>query len=215
MVRHVIWDWNGTLLDDVLPTMDTVNSMLQARGLPLMDLPFYKAVVRFPVVDYYRLLGFDLQGEGFPAMVEEFTAKYEARWRSGAVQPRTHAALAHLAAQGVENSVLTASHLEAARAQMVYFNIESCFTRVTGVDNFAAYGKAQLAQRHMQACGLAGADAVLIGDSPHDAETAQAAGCRCILVSSGHFSAQRLALCGVPVAADPLAAAQLACSENF
>ncbi|MDD3244000.1 MAG: HAD family hydrolase [Eubacteriales bacterium] len=210
-VRHVIWDWNGTLLDDVKPTMDSVNQMLVRRGLPPMDFPFYQAVVRFPVVEYYRMLGFDLAEEGFSSMVEDFTATYEAAWRGSTVRPETFAALDLLEARGVVSSVLTASHLGAALEQMEYFGLNGRFARVTGVDNFNGHGKTQLARAHMDACGLSGEETVLIGDSPHDLETARAAGCDCILLSCGHFSALRLALCGVAVAPDALDAARLIC----
>ena len=32
--QHVIWDWNGTLLDDVGHAVATMNTLLAPRGLP-------------------------------------------------------------------------------------------------------------------------------------------------------------------------------------
>ncbi|MDD4796643.1 MAG: HAD family hydrolase [Eubacteriales bacterium] len=199
-IRHIIWDFNGTLLDDGRVTMDVVNAMLHRRSLPPMDYPFYRAVVMFPVMEYYRRLGFDLQGEGFDGMVEEFVAGYEAVWRQAQVLPDVYRALEELQGLGLQTSVLTASHLDAAREQLDYFDLSKYFDVVTGTDSFAGHGKTQLAAEHMRRCGLTGGETVLIGDSPHDLETAQEAGCGCILLSCGHFSRIRLQQYGVPVA---------------
>ena len=32
--RHLIWDWNGTLLDDLDLSVDVMNTLLARRGLP-------------------------------------------------------------------------------------------------------------------------------------------------------------------------------------
>ena len=47
--RHVIWDWNGTLVDDVAATLAAVNRMLSARGMPALDIVRYREVFDFPV----------------------------------------------------------------------------------------------------------------------------------------------------------------------
>lgn len=208
-IRHIIWDFNGTLLDDTQVTMDVVNSMLRRRVLPPMDFPFYQAVVMFPVAEYYRRLGFDMQGEGFDSMVTEFSAGYEAVWRKATVRPEVYQALDEIQRLRLETSVLTASNRDAALEQMEYFDLAQHFDTVTGVDNFAGHGKAQLARAHMRRCGLTGAETVLIGDSPHDLETAREARCGCVLLSCGHFSRVRLEQYGVPVADTALEAVRL------
>ena len=51
-VRHIIWDWNGTLLDDVDAALNAINRMLQARGLPTLGLTRYRDIFGFPVRDF-------------------------------------------------------------------------------------------------------------------------------------------------------------------
>ena len=60
----VIWDFNGTILDDVAAGIASVNKMLSDRGLPtIKDEEHYRKIFRFPIIEYYRALGFDFIGE--------------------------------------------------------------------------------------------------------------------------------------------------------
>ena len=56
----VIWDFNGTILDDVAAGIASVNKMLSDRSLPtIKDKEHYRKIFRFPIIEYYRSLGFD------------------------------------------------------------------------------------------------------------------------------------------------------------
>ena len=74
---HVIWDFNGTVLDDVRACINSMNALLAARGLPLLTEERYKKVFGFPVEEYYGRLGLDLAAEDFktvlaPEWVEQY-----------------------------------------------------------------------------------------------------------------------------------------------
>ncbi|HEX9978007.1 MAG TPA: HAD hydrolase-like protein, partial [Acidimicrobiia bacterium] len=75
-MRHVIWDWNGTLLDDVRECVAVVNFLLAARHLPPLTLEKYRDCVDFPVVNFYRQLGFIFEGETFEQVAHEYIAGY-------------------------------------------------------------------------------------------------------------------------------------------
>ncbi len=62
---HVIWDWNGTLLDDVHLTIEIMGGMLGRRGLPPFDMQRYHAVFGFPVRDFFLRVGLELVREAF------------------------------------------------------------------------------------------------------------------------------------------------------
>ncbi len=44
--KYVIWDWNGTLLDDVGAALASVNDMLALRGKEPIDLVRYRECIR-------------------------------------------------------------------------------------------------------------------------------------------------------------------------
>ena len=61
--QHIIWDWNGTLLNDAWLFVDIMNGVLSNRKLPLITVDDYRKLFCFPVKDYYKKLGFDLENE--------------------------------------------------------------------------------------------------------------------------------------------------------
>ena len=70
--QYVIWDFNGTLLDDVKLCFDLLNKMLSKRGFETVTIEKYKEIFRFPVKEYYRLAGFDFEREPFEVTAVEF-----------------------------------------------------------------------------------------------------------------------------------------------
>ena len=75
----IIWDWNGTLLDDTRMAVRTMNQMLKQRGLPALTVDHYKSVFTFPVKDYYQKIGFDFQAEPFEVPALEFIDLYNSQ----------------------------------------------------------------------------------------------------------------------------------------
>ena len=68
-MKHIIWDWNGTLLDDLDVSMDALNSILTKEQLPLvLDKDEYRKYFQFPVIEYYKKVGFDFAKTPFPIL---------------------------------------------------------------------------------------------------------------------------------------------------
>ena len=72
----IIWDWNGTLLDDLQMTMLCINELLEEYDLPSLTIPRYRQIFRFPVKDYYELAGFDFAQESFEVLAQKFISNY-------------------------------------------------------------------------------------------------------------------------------------------
>ena len=54
---HAVWDFNGTILDDVEAGILAVNRLLSERGLPTISgREDYYRVFRFPIRSYYEAL---------------------------------------------------------------------------------------------------------------------------------------------------------------
>ena len=63
--KHIIWDWNGTLLNDTWLCVEGINKSLEKRSLQTITEEIYRKVFSFPVEDYYKRLGFDFKKEPF------------------------------------------------------------------------------------------------------------------------------------------------------
>jgi len=206
--RHVIWDWNGTLLDDAWLCMEILNGMLARRGLPQTDLARYRETFSFPVVNVYRAMGFDMSGDAFEKMSVEYIDEYQARRGECALQPGAVEALAALREAGLSQSILSAYRQDMLESVVAERGLGGYFDHLAGNTNIFAASKADYGKTLLKKIGLKKEEVLLVGDTAHDFEVARELGVNCILVSCGHYSAGRLRSLGVPVFADLFQAAR-------
>jgi phosphoglycolate phosphatase len=197
--RHLIWDWNGTLLDDLDLCIEVMNTLLRPRALPLLDRPRYQAAFDFPVRDYYARLGFDFEREAFETVGAEFIAAYERRRFECSLHPGARELLAAVQARGASQSVLSAYNRDLLREFVAHFALTPFFLRLNGPADIYAHGKLELGRDWIRELGLPPAEVLMIGDTLHDVATARAMGVDCILVAAGHHAPARLRDAGVPV----------------
>ena len=198
LLQHIIWDWNGTLLDDTQAGVNAVNAMLAARGLPTIDVTVYRDVFGFPVKDFYRAIGFKLEGEDWDAMAREFHARFLAD-TSIRLHAHTTQILTCLRQNGIRHSVLSASEQSILDRMVSAYHIAHFFDGIFGVDNLYGQSKLALGQVLLRRLGLQTENVLMIGDSLHDHEVAEALGVPCLLIAQGHQSYARLARSGCPV----------------
>ncbi len=199
---HLIWDFNGTLLDDVRLGIDCVNPMLAARGLPtISDADAYREVFGFPIEDYYRRLGFDFEREPYETVLApEWVALYLAGEPSCPLMPGARTVIDAVAARGIPQLILSASQSEQLAGQLARLGISEFFEEVLALDNIHARSKTHLAIAWQEA--HPNARPLFVGDTEHDAAVAAAIGADCLLYSQGHRPRHHLLACGVPVIDD-------------
>lgn len=195
---HVIWDWNGTLLDDVDWCIRSVNIMLARRGLPtIADIGEYHNVFGFPVIDYYHRIGFDFDKESFDEVAKEFISLYHSDNTYFCLFPEAEDILRHIAGMGMRQIILSASETENLHSQTELLGVAGYFDTILGISDIYAGSKIDIGRAYMARAEIG--NAVLIGDTVHDCEVAKALGIDCILVASGHQSRPTLMSCGVPI----------------
>ncbi len=190
--RHIVWDWNGTLLDDVDYSIAVMNGLLARRGLPLLDRARYHELFDFPVRDYYYRLGFDATRDSFEQLSVEFISAYdEHRWgcRLHRGVPEILAAVSRL---GATQSILSAYRHETLHEIVGHFGLTPHFIRLTGLDNIFAHSKAELGRAWIAELGLPPTEVLMVGDTLHDLDVAREMGVDCVLVAAGHHPAARL-----------------------
>lgn len=200
--RHVVWDWNGTLLDDLWLCMEALDMLLAREGRAPIDAGTYRRIFSFPVIDVYRALGFDTSRASFEAMSRDFMAHYESKRLECTLQKGARRFIHAVRALGVTQSVLSAYRHDYLTSIIAEHDLEKYFVRLSGNDDIFANDKSYRAPAHLKKLGVP-ADAVLyVGDTLHDVETARAMGVQCVLIDHGeraHQSRERLLASGVPV----------------
>ena len=201
-MKHILWDWNGTLLDDAKACVASLNVMLKRRDLPRITVAGYQRTFGFPVREFYVHLGFDVGDALWDGIAREYHALYREFSRTSPLRPGAVKLLAELKARGIAQSVLSACELSLLEAMMRERNILETFDHVCGLPNLYAQSKVHLGRKALLAAGTLPSETLVVGDTTHDFEVAQELGCRCILLAGGHQSAPRLAACGCPVMKD-------------
>ena len=197
----IIWDFNGTLLDDIRAGIDAVNDMLSRRGLATIDsVERYRELFCFPIIEYYAKLGFDFEKEDYDTVLApEWVALYLAGEADCPLMEGERQTVETLHRRGVPQIVLSATKLEQLTAQLNRLGLTAYFEEIIGLDNIHARSKKEQAlewkRRHLQANPL------FVGDTEHDAEVAEAVEADCLLYTGGHQPVDKLAARGNPLIA--------------
>lgn len=194
--RHIIWDWNGTLLDDAWLCIDIMNGMLNRRGMPPLSADRYREIFDFPVIDYYRRVGFDFTREPFEGISTEFITEYNRRKFECRLRAHGREVLSHFSRTGLGQSILSASQHASLERIVNHHDIRHFFTGISGLDDHHAAGKTANARAMIRALPLPPAAVLLIGDTVHDVAVAAEIGVDCLLIPGGHQDTLRLAASG-------------------
>ena len=190
--KHIIFDWNGTLIDDAFVFVDILNILLKERDLSQINTRAYRDLFCFPIKAFYEKIGLDVSRQSFLQLKETFIVEYNKRRYNGNLFPGVYNILQKLISNGISLSMLSASHQNTLEDLTKYYSIDQYFNIISGVDNYIADGKIVNGHSLIKSLNLNNEDIVLIGDTDHDYEVANNLNIDCVLVSHGHQSSNRL-----------------------
>jgi len=190
--KVIVWDWNGTLLDDVDYCVNCINVLLKKRGLTTVNSATYKEIFTFPVIEYYKAVGFDLDTEGFEKPAMEFINLYYGNFSRTKLFPCVPQVLASFKKKGYQQVVLSAMEHESLSKTLADKGILSLFDEVTGVGDHYGSSKEETGKRLLKNLKVSPDEVIIIGDTLHDKTVADLLGVDLILVATGHNSKKRL-----------------------
>ena len=192
MYKTIIWDWNGTLLNDLDLSVDSVNVLLKERNLPTLTVEKYKDIFGFPVIDYYVKAGFDFEKEPFEIPAKQYVKLYAAGASELKLFPDVIETLQFFKENGYKQIVLSAMKDDNLKLMIDYARITHFFDGIFGIKDNYAREKISLGKQVVEKLNINPAECLMIGDSLHDAEVAEQCGFDCILYCGGHVSKHRL-----------------------
>ena len=199
LYKHIIWDWNGTILNDVELCVDLINWLLYSRELPTVDISKYREVFTIPVKNYYEKLGFDFQKESFEKLGRIWMDEYERRKFECNLFDGVDNLLSKINKFGIGQSILSAYSQHTLDELVKHYGLRNYFMHVVGLDNIYAASKLHLGKELMNRLGNGRGETLLIGDTVHDFEVATEIGADCVLIANGHQCKDVLLKCGVMV----------------
>lgn len=198
MSKHLVWDWNGTLLDDFDAVVSSSNVAFSAAGGNPIDADTHRRRFRRPVVEFYgEMVGRRIASEEFAELDRLFHRHYDSLLPGCRLTADAHMAMdAWRGSQSLLSMWFHSGLVPLVEAR----GLTSRFDRVDGLrDAVGGGGKHRHLEDHLAALNVKAADCVLIGDSVDDADAAHAAGAECVLYTGGFTDADRLREVGVPV----------------
>lgn len=190
MYSNVIWDFNGTIIDDVDIGLNALNTLLTKYGYKeIHDKDYYRSIFGFPIKDYYSRAGFDFSVIDYETLAPMWVSEYLAHETEAPIIVGVLDAMARLKAAGVRQYLVSATEINMLRSQLEYRGLLNMFDGIFGLDNIHASSKRDVAYDVVKS--LEG-ESVMLGDTTHDAECAVFAGADVILVAAGHQSFEKL-----------------------
>ncbi len=197
--KHIIWDWNGTILDDVELCVDVGNNLFKRKNIPTMTVEKYKSIFTIPVKNYYVAAGFDFSKESFEKIGKEWMDEYEARKYECSLHENVENLMRKIKESGIQQSILSAYKLSNLTEMTKFFNLEKYLTNIVGLDNIYAASKLELGLNLIKKINVKPSEILMIGDTVHDYEVAKTMGIDCVLFSGGHQNIKKLLSCNVPI----------------
>lgn len=201
--KYILWDWNGTILDDVTINYEIINTLLEKRGFsPMQSIELYKELFDFPVINFYSEIGFDFEQESFQSIAREYSFLYDERFFEAEPFCDVENTLRQFKEKGIDQLIVSASQHNLLQNQVCFHSLEHYFSDILGTRDIYAHSKVDIAINWMQEKGISPNEVLFVGDTTHDFEVAKNIGCDCVLIARGHNSESRLSALGVPVLKD-------------
>ncbi|MBQ9742842.1 MAG: HAD family hydrolase [Ruminococcus sp.] len=181
----LIWDFNGTLVDDVHAALAAVNDMLTKRNQPTIDLDRYQQEVDTPIINFYNNVF--LPGTlDFSDAVVEFNIGYDKYLPEKPLMEGAQEMLRFFSSRGKRQTVVSASNVQKVTRMLTSLGIINYFERVIARDDYMAGDKLYLAKQYFQEESIDPSDALVIGDCVADWQMAKALGADSVLITRGH-----------------------------
>lgn len=190
--KAIIWDYNGTLLNDAQVGVASINKMLSKRDMPLLTMETYREVFTFPVKDYYQAIGFDFEKEDWDVVAKEFISNYINFLPECGIFNEARELLTQFSENKKKQFILSAMEKKMLDDSTKEEKIQGFFTEISGIDDIYASSKIDNGKNLIERYQLQPNEVCLLGDTTHDFDVAKELGCDCILVAAGHQSEQKL-----------------------
>ncbi|MDF3129752.1 HAD family hydrolase [Kiritimatiellaeota bacterium B1221] len=198
-IDHIFWDWNGTLLNDAWLCCDVMNGILREREMPEMSMERYAEIFDFPIIEYYKRIGFDFEKESFKKLGLAFIDAYEQRRAEASLFEDVLVALDQVKALGLGQSILSAYKHDTLVRLVDEHGLNDYFHDLHGHHHIYPADKAPQGKLALENLGVDPSRTVLIGDTVHDAEVAEELGMQCIIIPGGNHPESKLRGLGHPV----------------
>lgn len=183
--KNVIWDYNGTIINDAQLAVDAENIVLESYGLPKITLEYYLAECEMPLIKFYNKI-FDMEKYDFREIAYRFISAYDSLFETADVFPEVRDKIKLFSDMGIRQGVISGFETKRLADSLSHFGLDKYFEFMSGSYGIEAGNKSERAVRVLDKYGFKPEETLFIGDMYHDYETANKAGADCVLIAKGH-----------------------------
>ena len=183
--KHIIFDWNGTLIDDVKVAYELCNKIFVEYGMKSISFDEYTKTFTFPIKDFFLNHGFNENKFDYQELISKFQERLIKRIDDLILFPDVYDILIFLKECKVGISILSAHEQNLLSRSVKKFGIDKYFDDIIGLDNNEAGSKSQNAINWFKSHNFKKEELLIIGDTVHDSEVAKILEIDCILVARG------------------------------
>jgi|SRR5690554_688035 phosphoglycolate phosphatase len=199
MIKYLIWDFNGTILDDLDLSIELLNKILKKQNKPTVNKKRYLDIFGFPLKEYYFKAGISYEKATFETIAHNFIVEYQPQSLKLSLHKGVKTTLKKLKDRGIKNICLSASEENNLLEQLTHYQIIDYFDEVIGTNNVYAVGKDQLGLEYFKEKKINPLEVLYLGDTTYDYEVGLKLGVKVVLFSKGHHSKKRLMATRVPL----------------
>ncbi len=191
--EYIVFDFNGTLIDDIDICLFLLNKMLKEKGHDgNIEKDRYLSIFTFPIIDYYESAGFKFPEDDFPQLAKEFDLDYRNGFNNLKLFDDVVEVLNFFKKKNKKLIVLSATKQSSLDEELKQKGIYDFFDAVIGIKDIYGRSKVEEAIAFFSSKNIDMNDVVFIGDTLHDNEVAERLQGHSILVARGHQSKERL-----------------------
>lgn len=199
--NFVVWDWNGTLLNDLSASLNSVNDMLDLREMEHIGVDFYKECICTPIKGFYDRV-FDMDNEDYSVIIKQYNDGYLRHLDSCSLTDGAIDALEYFKSCGTRQIIVSSSNNSQLTANAQKYGVTQYFDAILGAGDYFAGSKIERAADYLAQNNPENGRILVVGDLAHDAEMAKKLGADCVLLTSGHEHISRLEAADVPLIDD-------------
>ncbi len=182
--KNILWDWNGTLLNDVDISYEIMISQMKEHGLKPLTVEELKDYFCFPIKKYYKDVGFPTDSQSFHDLAHSYLEAYKKKVKEKAqVFSGTKEMLSEL--KGKNQFMISASEESYLKELVSSYSLAPHFKKIYGLADSYGVSKFERCSRLLKENNLEASETLLIGDTSHDAEVAQKSGIQVLLLADG------------------------------
>ena len=190
MFDHLIFDWSGTLVNDLPPTLDATNAVLTSYGVEAMDEETFRTRFRLPYTEFYEEV---LPGVPVEDLEGIFRGAFNESLQKVHALPFAEEILVWAHQSAKQCYVLSSADTGLLTKQAKDLGLHDHFVEIYA----GVIDKRERIHGILSHHDLVPEKTAFIGDMVHDIETARHGGVASVALTTGYDSEGRL------VAADP------------